>query len=315
MLARLQIFLCLALLVTAIVWAFGFFAFGHPVWAVGGALLILLSYALFLGIEFTILHFVQKADHRTNRHTNDLINQAADAVPHATFSQLLRAWWGEVIAAPQVFLWRQPFRSNAQPDYLPAGSLGKQGVVLVHGLVCNRGLWNPWMAELRQRGVPFVAVNLEPVFGSIDRYVSILEAAVGQVEVATGKPVLLVGHSMGGLAIRAWLNQAGEQARMRHAITVGSPHCGTWLARFTQTANGEQMRLGSAWLKKLAAAESADRYANFTCFFGHCDNIVFPVRCATLPGAKNCHIPTTAHVHMLFQQVVFDEVCRWCVVK
>ena len=34
------------------------------------------------------------------------------------------------------------------------------------------------MRRLRRRGVPFVAVNLEPVFGSIDSYAATIEAAV-----------------------------------------------------------------------------------------------------------------------------------------
>lgn len=44
----------------------------------------------------------------------------------------------------------------------------KRGVVLVHGFMCNRGLWLPWFIPLQARGHAYVAVNLEPVMGSID---------------------------------------------------------------------------------------------------------------------------------------------------
>jgi triacylglycerol lipase len=91
-------------------------------------------------------------------------------------------------AAPQVFCWRQPFFSQRWPDHLPADAQGRRGVLLVHGFVCNRGVWNPWLQRLHARDVPFVAVNLEPVFGSIDDYVGILEQAVRRLEAATGKP-------------------------------------------------------------------------------------------------------------------------------
>ncbi len=100
-------------------------------------------------------------------------------------AQLLRAWWGEVRAAPRVFCWRQPFRSRRWPDHLPAAAQGRRGLLLVHGFLCNRGVWNPWLQRLRAQGVPFVAVNLEPVFGSIDDYVAILERAVQQLERCT----------------------------------------------------------------------------------------------------------------------------------
>ena len=295
MLARLQKFFTFLLIVSASAWAGGFVAMGYPIGAWVGALLIVFGYALFLGVEFVMLHFVQQAD----------------VAPRPSAGQLLSAWIGEVITAPRVFLWRQPFRSNVEPDHLPDRGGSRPGVVLVHGFVCNRGLWNPWMREFRARRVPFVAVNLEPVFGSIDCYAQLIEAAVARVEAVTGMPVVLVGHSMGGVAIRAWLARFDADSRVRRVITIGSPHHGTWLARYGQTINGRQMRLGNPWLSKLAAREPTQRHACFTCFFGHCDNIVFPAASGTLAGAVNVHVPGTAHVHMVFRSVVFDEVCRW----
>lgn len=295
MLARLQKFIAISLVFCAVAWATCFVAFGHPLWAGLGASLILLGYALFLGAEFVLLHFVQKGD----------------VAPRPSASQLVRAWFNEAITAPRVFLWRQPFRSNVEPDHLPERPDGRRGVLLVHGFVCNRGLWNPWMRELRARGIPFVAINLEPVFGSIDRYAERIDAAVARIESATGMPAVLVGHSMGGVAIRAWLARFDAHARVHRAITIGSPHQGTWLARFGHTINGREMRLENPWLAKLATGETAKHYERFSCFFGHCDNIVFPAASGMLPGAQNIHLPGTAHVHMAFHPQVFDEVCRW----
>lgn len=295
MLARLQRFIAISLVAAAMAWAATFIALGQPLWAWIGAILILLGYALFLGAEFIILYFVQ----------------TEDVAPRPTTRQLLSAWWNEVITAPRVFLWRQPFRSNREPDSLPARPDGQRGVLLVHGFACNRGLWNPWMRDLRARGIPFVAINLEPVFGSIGAYAEHIEAAVASVEEATGLPVVLVGHSMGGVAIRAWFARFEADARVHRVITIASPHQGTWLARFGHTANGREMRQGSSWLAQLAMSETPARYARFTCFFGHCDNIVFPAASGMLPGAQNVHVPATAHVHMAFQPQVFDEACRW----
>ena len=295
MLARLQQLLVFGLLAASLAWAIFFAALGHPVWGGAVAAVILLGYALFLGLEFAMLYVVQ---------------EPAPA-PCARFTQLLRAWWNEVITAPRVFFWRQPFRATAEADHVPDAQTCQRGVVFVHGFVCNRGLWNPWMRELRARSTPYVAVNLEPVFGAIDRYPKIIEAAVARLEAATGRPVVLVGHSMGGLAIRAWLRQFDADARVHRIITIGSPHQGTWLARFGHTANGKQMRQRNPWLTQLAADEPAARAARFTCFYGHCDNIVFPAAAGTLPGATNLHLAGTAHVHMAFLPAVFNEVWRW----
>jgi len=206
-----------------------------------------------------------------------------------------------------VFGWRQPFRSRALPDHLPTDS-GRHGVLMLHGFVCNRGLWNPWMRRLRQAAVPHVAINLEPVFGSIDCYVAAIEAAVSRLEQATGLPPIIVAHSMGGLAIRAWLRQEGAARRAHSIVTIGTPHGGTWLARFALTENGRQMREGNDWLRELGAGEPHSTRALFTCYFGNCDNIVFPAHNATLEGAANRHVAGVAHVHLAFHPSIFDDV-------
>ena len=121
---------------------------------------------------------------------------------------------------------------------------------------------------------------------------------------------LLVGHSMGGLALRAWLRRHAGHARVHGAITVGTPHRGTWLGRFAFSVNGVQMRIDSAWLGALTAVEAQGPFPRFTCFYSHCDNIVFPASMATLPGADNRHLRGQAHVHMLQHPDVLDEVLR-----
>lgn len=300
MLARLQQAITLGLVALAAAWAAWSASRGHAAWAVGGALLVLFGYALFLGVEFVLLSF----QHRD------------DPTPRASARQLLRAWWGEVLSAPRVFCWRQPFRSQAEPDHLDTATMaGRRGIVLVHGFVCNRGFWNPWMARLRALGVPFVAVNLEPVFGSIDTYAQCVDEAIEGMRRATGLAPLVVAHSMGGLAVRVWWARHGDPTAIERVVTIGSPHRGTWLARFGTTHNGKQMRPGNDWLSGLEAEERRARgtapYERFTCFYSHCDNIVFPPSTATLPGADNRHLPGCAHVHLAFQPAVFNEVCRW----
>lgn len=234
MLARLQQAITIGLVVLASVWAACFLVAGRPWWALAGAGLILFGYAAFLAVEFVMLACVR----------------SGDPAPRARAGQLLRAWWGEVTHSPRVFCWRQPFRSHAVPDHLPADARGRRGCLLVHGFVCNRGFWTPWMKRLRDAGVPFVAVDLEPVFGSIDAYVDVLTAAANRIEAATGMPPVVVAHSMGGLAVRHWLARTGTQ--VDRVVTIGTPHRGTWLARFSMTANGHQMRIGAAgrgWLR------------------------------------------------------------------
>lgn len=295
MLARLQQAITLGAITLALAWAWWASQAGHLTWAVLGVLLVLCGHAVVLGVEFLLL---------SRAHGND-------PAPRATPGQLLAAWWGEVRAAPIVFCWRQPFRSHRYPDALPARAKGQRGVLFIHGFVCNRGLWNPWLGRLRASHVPYVALNLEPVFGSIDDYMAQIEHAIAQLETTTGLAPVVVAHSMGGLALRRWWAEHGDNSRVHHAITLGTPHHGTWLARFATTRNSRQMQQVSRWLQTLQALEPAARARQFTCFFSHCDNIVFPASTATLAGADNRHLTGVAHVHMADRPEPWAELQRW----
>ena len=178
--------------------------------------------------------------------------------------------------------------------------------MLVHGLFCNRGFWTPWLRQLQQQGDAFIAVSLEPIFGSIDDYTGQIEAAVRKVAEVTGLPPLLVCHSMGGLAARSWLVRYKADARVHRVVTIGTPHQGTWLARFGRAENARQMRLGSKWLARLEVEFLTSRGTLFTCWYSNCDNIVFPASSATLPGADNRLVSGAAHVHMAFLPQVIN---------
>jgi pimeloyl-ACP methyl ester carboxylesterase len=291
MLARLQQTITTLLLLSAVGWLVGFWPVSIGL-ALAGFLVITCGYIGFLGLEFVALWFVNRTD----------------PAPRPRVRELLGAWLGETLTAPRVFCGWQPFLHRAIPDHVPdgLGMTGQRGVVLVHGFFCNRGFWTPWLRRLRAEGRVFAAVSLEPVFGSIDGYAPQIDAAVRRVTAATGLPPLLVCHSMGGLAARAWLRAMKAEDRVFHVVTIGTPHRGTWLARFGHAANGVQMRLGSDWHAQLDHGMPENRHALFTCWYSNCDNIVFPTSTATLPGAENRLVHGAAHVQMAFLPQVMD---------
>ncbi len=293
MLARLQRLITCILLGAAIAWL-AFFWKISTLLAFAGFAAVILGYSGFLAIEFIALRFVNRDD----------------PVPQPSWAELAKAWLAETWVAPQVFCWRQPFRSAMFPDQLSGPSVvrGRRGVVFIHGFFCNRGFWAPWLKRLQGSGHAFVAVNLEPPFASIDDYAPLIEAAVRQVMEASGRPPLLVCHSMGGLAARAWLKVMKGEDRVHHVVTLGTPHRGTWLARFSQVANGRQMQLSGQWHQTLDLGMPSHRHALFTCWYSNCDNIVFPSTSATLSGADNRLVRGAAHVQLAFLPQVMNEV-------
>lgn len=235
-----------------------------------------------------------------------------DPTPRANLLAHCRAWCGETRACLQVFHWWQPFRRNRLGDNLSVrvGGENQRGIVLLHGFFCNRAFWTHWIKRLQLEQRVFIAVDLEPAFGSIDSYASVVGRAVRQVQQATGMAPVIVGHSMGGLAARAWLaaNDVKEQGAVavHRVITLGTPHHGTWLARFSHTLNGAQMQRASGWLDNLAMNEKKLQKIQFTCFFSNCDNIVFPVSSAKLEGADNRLVLGRGHIDMAHDPEVID---------
>ena len=301
MIARIQQISTLALLITLVSGIAFFWLQGSLIFGLAIPGLVLLGYAIFLAVEFSLSAWLGGG-----------LGADAAGLPRPCCLELVRAWFGEFWRAPVVFCWQQPFRSGKEPDLLIGGANGHRGIVLVHGFVCNRGFWNSWMKVLRHRRIPFVAVNLEPSFGSITMYPRIIDSAARSIEAATGKLPVLVAHSMGGLAVRAWLADC-RTARAHRVITIGTPHRGTWLARFGRTMNLVEMRPSSDWMMALERNERGVDGSFFTCFYSNCDNIVFPTLSATLPGADNRHLSATAHVQMAQHPGVMSEVLKWVV--
>jgi triacylglycerol lipase len=231
-----------------------------------------------------------------------------------------REWWvaygREVWICCIVFGWWQPFRHRALANNLSTKQAAKpqRGIVLVHGYLCNRALWTRWLLRLKTEQRVVIAVDLEPPFGSIGDYMKAINAAVRQVRDATGGlPPVLVGHRMGGLAIRAWWawqhrqGTGGQAAPVHHAITIGTPHHGTWLAAWVLTENGAQMRQHSAWLRELAQYEARIPKLPTTCFYSHCDNIVFPVSTACREEADNRLIRGRGHIDLVHDAQLLRE--------
>lgn len=292
MLARLQQTTTFALIGIALAWAIVHASRGAVWVGIAGAMFIVFSYAIVLAVEMLVARQVNRDE----------------AVGPADAAALCRAWSAEVRCSARTFFWNQPFRSQAVPDRLSSADADRVGIVLVHGFVCNRGLWNPWLRRFRDLRIPFAAVNLEPVFGGIDSYAAAIDAAVRRVGAVTGRPPIVVAHSMGGLAVRAWLSAHDAASRVQSVITLGTPHHGTVLASLAVSANARQMRRSSPWLKALEQCEPAGLHASFTCYYSNCDNIVMPASTATLRGADNRQLSGVAHVQMASDERVFREI-------
>lgn len=223
----------------------------------------------------------------------------------------LQATWGELQAAVLVFGLRMPWVKNHPGILLPTGqpTPGSTAlpVVLVHGFVCNHRVWDKIVPALRQAGHPVIAVDLEPLFTSIDDYAALLERVVQDLRRQTGaSQVVLVGHSMGGLAIRAWLRAFGA-AQAAKIITLGTPHQGTRAPQWVHTPNGQQMAWHSTWLAELSASETPQKRQLMHLALTQHDNIVYPQVAQRLESAHVTEFSGIGHLQMCLDA----GVIRW----
>ena len=186
-------------------------------------------------------------------------------------------------------------------------------ILFIHGFICNAGVWRPMMRWLaRSSGASMQAISLYPVLGSIDDYAAQLHLAVTDLCQRSGEDrVMLVGHSMGGLVIRRYLQRYGN-GQVKRAVTLGSPHQGVFvsskMARLGR--NLGQMKYGSSWLAELNAGESDDKAVPILSIWSPHDNVCTPQDTSRLahPSARELILPHEGHDTLLFSRPVWDAV-------
>jgi len=217
--------------------------------------------------------------------------------------------------------WAMPFKRFGKRDIAHANGLP---VLLIHGYGCNSGYWDSLSTVLTRANVTHHAIDLEPILADIDSYVPAIDAAIETLCRDGGRngeraSIVIVAHSMGGLAARAYLRDHGA-ARVAQLITLGTPHHGTGIANYGAGANSRQMRWSgsakngapSAWLRKLDEGESAAVRARIVSIYSHHDNIISPQTSAHLDGARNLEYQGIGHValalHPQIQARVLAEI-------
>lgn len=170
---------------------------------------------------------------------------------------------------------------------------GEPVVILVHGYGGSTADLRVIGDRLRAQGRDVVAVSLP------DRGEGELEAsadAVGDVVRGyPGRPVDLIGFSLGGVVARQWVADAGTDG-VRHVITLGSPHHGTQLAASAGvflpgacTRACAQMQPSSTFLADLNEDETPAG-PDWTTVWTALDRTVTPPETARLEGARDVRV-------------------------
>jgi len=231
--------------------------------------------------------------------------QAVQTVDAEIDASMRGVWFGTP------FLPRRPAQRPA-----PGARLQRLPILFIHGYLCNRAVWLSFMRDAAARGYVCEAVTLPNPLAAIDTQLPVIDRAIDALLAearGAGCPatrVALVGHSMGGLVARLALDRL-DASRIGPVITLGTPHHGTWTARFGGSPSVVQMQRGSSWLATLPTPV-ADTEHPMTTVFSHHDNIVYPQRTGALDGTRQIAISGVGHVALLYdrqvRRIVFETL-------
>jgi predicted alpha/beta hydrolase family esterase len=251
------------------------------------ALLPLMVHAIPLGIEFV---------------TGALIDRRP--VSRLGLRDAIRVWWQETWRSFTVFNIDQAWRADF-PERPLVRDPHRPAVLFVHGYMCNRATWRRWLFGGLPERWNIATVNLEPVYGPVERYAEVLHGAIEKLRAASGtERVTLVGHSMGGLAARAYLRAHGQHAVAR-VVTIDTPHHGTLFARYAKGHNARQMRSASDYVRGLA---QSDEPVEFVCFASHHDNLIVPREGQVIYGSEAVWFEKIGHLAMTASDEVLAKL-------
>lgn len=156
-------------------------------------------------------------------------------------------------------------------------------ILLIHGIMDNRSVFTVFRRALRRRGFGVVhAVNYGLLTGDLRAAAHELRGHVQRLCEETGSDkVHIVGHSLGGVIARYYVQRMGGSAHVDTLVTLGSPHSGTLGAYLLPTPLGRQLRPGSPPLAELElpAPGCATR---FLVVWSRMDEMIVPQRNARL---------------------------------
>jgi triacylglycerol lipase len=186
-------------------------------------------------------------------------------------------------------------------------------ILLVHGLVDNRSIFTLLRRALQRRGFGRVlSLNYSPFTQDVRTAALRLQRLVERTCEETGyERVHVVGHSLGGVVARYYVQRMGGDARVHTLVTLGSPHAGTHAARVLPQPLVRQLRPGSPLLAELAEPAPGCR-TRFVAFWSDLDQLIIPKRAARIDHpdlmARNVLLRGVGHMSLPISGRVVHEI-------
>ena len=187
-------------------------------------------------------------------------------------------------------------------------------VILVHGILGQRHLyWNVFKHRLQRDGIRFHDCVLPyGLLGDMRIAARYVRDKVESALLHDGSDkVDLVCHSAGGLVARYYLMHLGGASKVRHLVTLGTPHQGTYFSYVLPVPLlpiAKQARPGSHFLDEINGPGAIPRGVQVTNIWSPIDGVVVPSQNSKLPGSIDVKVPWATHWGFLWRRDVYDHV-------
>lgn len=190
---------------------------------------------------------------------------------------------------------------------------GEEHVVfLIHGFMATAGVWEPLERRLRDAKIEHVASFTYHPFRSVASLASELSRACAAIP--SRARLHLVGHSLGGVIARYYVQELGGARRVAQTISLASPFHGTEVARGVPAVVSKvaplarEMAPDSRLLARLRQRASAD--VPHTSVVAAADLVVTPPESAIFPSGETVVLDDVGHNGLLFDDRAAAVVCR-----
>jgi triacylglycerol esterase/lipase EstA (alpha/beta hydrolase family) len=186
-------------------------------------------------------------------------------------------------------------------------------VLLVHGYFHNRSGFVRMRRTLRRIGFRYVeGWNYNAIGHDVPELARALGDHVFETLFTTGATQIhLVGHSLGGLIARYYVQELGGDAKVNTCVTLGTPHQGTYAAIMGRGRAARQLVPGSPLIRDLAAGARATQ-TKFVSYYSNLDSMVLPASNAKIAEQqlrpRNVLIKDQGHLSLLVSKPLIRDL-------
>ncbi len=188
---------------------------------------------------------------------------------------------------------------------------GDDVVVLVHGFMASAGVFRPMRKALEDEAGAKVASFTHAPGEGVARIARKLRTLVAQLP--HHARVHLVGHSLGGLVARYYVQELGGAERVVQTISIASPFFGTRHAKLFPYLVGKDLHEHSDVLERLRA-KAHDHDVPHLSLVAEADRVVIPETSAMFPAGEVVSFRDRGHNSLLYDtrsiSLIVDRVRR-----